>query len=109
VSDVPERAPVIDPEVKTLIAGLDTDLQNARRHGARTSRHLHKVMLKDIRRAERQAREAEKRARRAERRADAAERELLAVRASATWKAGRVVVGVPARIKTGLTKFGRNS
>jgi len=53
-----------------------------------------------VRRAERRARDSEKRARQAERRADAAERELVAVRASATWKAGRVVVGVPARIKS---------
>jgi hypothetical protein len=105
--------PAAHAEVKEIVLGLDTQLQNARRYGVRTTRRLHKAMLQamlqDVRRAERRARAAEKRARQAERRAAAAEAELAAVRSSSTWKAGRVLVAVPARIKTGLIQKRRTS
>jgi hypothetical protein len=89
----------VDPEIRKIVWRLDTELKNARKYGVKTSRQLHKVMLADLRRAERRAREAEKRAAEAQRRAEAAERELAAVRSSTTWRAGRAIVAVPARIK----------
>jgi hypothetical protein len=89
----------LDPETRILIAGLDRELSNVRQYGDRATRQMHKLMLQDLRRAEQRARAAEKQARRAERRADRAERELAAVRSSGTWRAGRVVVAVPTRIK----------
>jgi hypothetical protein len=98
MTQLPEGSEV-DPEVRKVVWRLDTELRNARKYGARTTRQLHKAMGEDVRRAERRAREAEKRAAAAERRAEAAERELAAVRSSSTWRAGRAVVAVPARIK----------
>jgi hypothetical protein len=86
-------------EVRTIVWRLDTELKNARKYGVKTSRQLHKVMVEDVRRAERRARQAEKRAAEAEKRAEAAERELATIRQSSTWKAGRAIVAVPARIK----------
>jgi uncharacterized protein Yka (UPF0111/DUF47 family) len=109
VSETSEDVSQVDPETKKIIWRLDRELKNARKYGAKAAREMHKVVLEDVRRAQARAREAEKRARQAERRADAAERELAAVRSSNTWKAGRVVVGVPARIKTGLIKNRRRS
>jgi hypothetical protein len=97
VSELPESA--VDPEIRKIVWRLDTELKNARRYGVKTSRQLHKLMLEDVRRAERRARRAEKRAAEAEKRAEAAEAELVAVRSSSTWKAGRAIVGVPSRIK----------
>ncbi|HET9421565.1 MAG TPA: hypothetical protein VFO49_10535 [Nocardioides sp.] len=99
MTDTPEQPVAIDPEVRELIGRLDRDLNDARRHGERASRQIHKVMVQDLRAAERRAREAEKRARQAERRADRAERELAAVRESSTFRAGRAVLAVPVRIK----------
>jgi hypothetical protein len=99
VTEIPASVGEVDAEVKKIVWRLDTELKNARRFGVKTTRQLHKAMLEDVRRAERRARAAEKRARQAERRAEAAEAELAAVRSSSTWKAGRAVVAVPARIK----------
>lgn len=97
-SELPEGS-TVDPEIRKIVWRLDRELKNARKYGVKTSRQLHKVMLEDVRRAERRARRAEKRAAEAEARAEAAERELAAIRQSATWRAGRAVVAVPARIK----------
>jgi hypothetical protein len=98
MTELPETS-TVDPAIRKIIWRLDTDLKHNRKYGVRASRQLHKVMLADVRRAERRARQAEKRAAEAEKRAEAAEAELAAVRSSSTWKAGRVIVGVPARIK----------
>lgn len=94
-----DQAAELDPDIRNLISSLDRELTNVRKYGAKAARQMHQRMLGDLRRAELRARAAEKRARRAERRADAAERQLAAVRASGTWKAGRLVVAVPVRIK----------
>ncbi len=99
MSQLPEGS-TVHPEVKKVIWRLDTELRNARKYGAKTARQLHRTMGEDLRRAERRARDAEKRAAVAERRAEAAERELAAIRRSSTWRAGRAVVAVPARIKS---------
>lgn len=98
MTSLPEGSKV-DPEVRKIVWRLDTELKNARRYGVKTTRQLHKVMLRDIQRAERRARQAEKRAAEAERRAERAERELAEIKRSATWRAGRAVVAVPARLK----------
>ncbi len=85
---------------------LERLLTTERKWSIKTTRQLHATMLKDVREAEGRARQAEKVAARAERRLarvqgrlEAAQAELAEVRDSATWKAGRVVVGVPARLK----------
>ena len=98
MTELPEGS-TVDPEIRKIVWRLDTELKNARKYGAKTTRQLHRVMVEDVRRAEKRAREAEKRAAAAERRAEAAERELASVRSSSTWKAGRAVVAVPSRIK----------
>jgi hypothetical protein len=85
------------PEVK--IWRLERALAVERRFAAKSTRQLHRVIVRDLRRAEQRADAAEKRARRAERRAERAERELAELRRSATWRAGRVVVALPARLK----------
>ena len=99
MTDSPEQPVALDPEVRDLIGRLDRDLNDARQHGERASRQIHKVMVQDLRQAERRAREAEKRAGRAERRAERAEQALAAVRGSSTYRAGRAVMAVPVRIK----------
>lgn len=88
------------------IKRLERELNSARKWSVKSTRQLHAAMLKDVRSAERRAKQAEQRAVAAEeriatlqRRVRAAEAEVAAVRSSATWKAGRVVVGVPARLK----------
>ena len=88
------------------IKRLERELASARKWAMKSTRQLHATMLKDVRTAERRARQAERRAEAAEQRlakvhqrARAAEAEAAAVRESATWKAGRVVVAVPARLK----------
>lgn len=103
---LPEPEDALEPETRDLITRLDSDLNDARRHGERAVQQMHKVMLRQVRAAERRARRAEQqvrrakqRARRAERRAARLERELAAIRASSTWKAGRALVAVPGKIK----------
>ena len=98
MTELPETG-TVDPAVRKTVWRLDKELKNARKYGVKTSRQLHKLMIEDVRRAERRARRAEKRAAEAEKRAEAAERELAAVRSSSTWRAGRAIVAVPARIK----------
>ena len=85
---------------------LERQLFNNRKWSRKATRQLHAKMLKEVQEAEGRARKAEKRAKGAERRLarvqerlETAEAELSAVHASSTWKAGRAVVGVPARLK----------
>ncbi len=85
---------------------LQRQLSNSRKWSLKATRDLHRAMLKDVKDAERRAKKAEKRATEAEkrladaqRRARRAEAELDRIKASSTWKAGRAVVAVPARIK----------
>ncbi len=98
MTELPETG-TVDPAIRKVVWRLDTELKSARKYGVKTSRQLHKVMIEDVRRAERRARRAEKRAAEAEKRAEAAEGELAAVRSSSTWRAGRAIVAVPSRIK----------
>jgi hypothetical protein len=95
------------------VAKLERELAFARRNGAMAARQMHALLVKELRTTERQLRQARIRAaklrRRAEsataeaaaakRRAQKAEKELAAIKASPTWKAGRAVVAVPARIR----------
>ncbi len=85
---------------------LEQELKVSRRWGRRAVREMHAAMLKDLRAAEGRARRAERRtaqartrATRAEQRAARAERELAQLRQSATWRAGRVVLAVPSRLR----------
>ncbi len=85
---------------------LERALADSRKFSLKSTRQLHATMLKDVQAAERRARQAEKRATAAEQRLAkaqqrlrAAEAEIVAVHESATWKAGRAVVAVPARVK----------
>jgi hypothetical protein len=98
MTELPEGS-TVDPAIRRVVWRLDAEVKSARKYGVKTTRQLHKVMLEDVRRAERRARQAERRAAEAEKRAKAAERELAAVRSSSTWRAGRAIVAVPARIK----------
>lgn len=85
---------------------LERELRVARRWGAKATRQMHQAVLADLKKAEQRARRAEKaaaeaqtRAQEATRRAERAEAELAAVRSSTTWKAGRAVVALPARVR----------
>lgn len=98
-------------QVDAGIKRLETELKAARRFGAKAAKQMHAAVAADLERAERRARRAEQRAAdaearaaRAERRARRRERELAEVRSSATWRAGRAVVAVPARIKKARDK-----
>lgn len=88
------------------VAKLERQLAAAQRNGVRAAEQLHAALLADVRAAERRARKAEKQAAAAESRASAAQRrakqaqaELAGLRSSTTWKAGRVLVAVPGRVK----------
>ena len=95
------------------VAKLERELAFARRNGALAVKQMHALLAKELRVTERELRKAQNRADKlkqrvdqakaeaaaAKRRAQRAEEELAAVRASATWKAGRAVVAVPARIR----------
>ncbi|MCW2794636.1 hypothetical protein [Nocardioides sp.] len=85
---------------------LERELRVARRWGAKATRQMHRAVVADLKaaeqragRAEKKVAEAEDRARTATARAEQAESELAAIRSSATWKAGRAVVALPARVK----------
>ena len=85
---------------------LEQELRASRRWGRRAVKEMHAAMLKDLRaaegrarRAERRTDEARKRAKRAEQRAVRAERELAELKQSTTWRAGRALLAVPARLK----------
>lgn len=102
------NTPVSDPAGASDegLRRLERELKVARRFGERAVREMHAAVAADLtkarqqaKRAEKRAAEAERRARLANRRAKRAERELAALRASSTWRAGRAIVAVPARIK----------
>ena len=100
-------------EANDSLAKLEAELRAARLHGARAVREMQARLAADLTDAELRAKQADKRARQAERsarqanraakeatrRAREAEHELEAVRRSATWRAGRAVVAVPARLR----------
>ncbi|MDQ4053818.1 MAG: hypothetical protein M3237_14105 [Actinomycetota bacterium] len=95
------------------VAKLERELAFARRNGALAVKQMHALLAKELRTTERELRRAQNRADKlrqrvdrakaeaatARRRAQRAEQELAAVRASATWKVGRAVVAVPARLR----------
>ena len=107
-----EDDPVLDDQLQ-LIKRLEEQLVLGRTWAIRATRELHLTMGREIREAEQRARRAERRATSAEKRAVHAERllarardrarraesEVATIRGSTTWKAGRVVVAVPARLK----------
>lgn len=84
---------------------LELQLADNRRWSRKVTRDLHRTLLADVRAAEQRADAAEKRAAQAERRLAAARRrarqaraEVATIKDSSTWKVGRVVVAVPARL-----------
>lgn len=95
------------------VAKLERELAFARRNGALAVKQMHALLTKELKATERELRQARNRndklkqrldaakaeAAAATRRAQRTEQELAAVRSSATWKAGRAVVAVPARIR----------
>ena len=108
VSDASKGADSTSPPDGDLIRvrRLERQLANSRKWSIKATQDLHRSMLKDVKAAEQLARKAEKRATEAEkrlanaqRRARQAEAELETIRTSTTWKAGRAVVAVPARLK----------
>jgi hypothetical protein len=109
-----ERSPEVPPsDIEVGLRRVERELRAARRWGAKSTRQMHRAVLADLTLAERKATRAEKRlaeavkrateaenrARAATERAERAEAELAGLRNSSTWKAGRAVVAVPARIK----------
>lgn len=97
----------------SVIERLQAELARTRRNSARATREIHGVVVRDLeaslarlesanrRVAEVQAeiQALQVRVDEAEARAKHAERQQAALRASATWKAGRLVVAIPARIR----------
>lgn len=102
---------VPDPELmarthKLAIWRLEKMLAAERTHSVKATRQLHRAMGRDLKDAEMRASRAEQKAARLEKqlkaartRARQAEQELETLKASTTWKAGRAVIAVPARIK----------
>jgi predicted nucleic acid-binding Zn-ribbon protein len=100
------RAADFEETAQVKIGRLERTLSDERKHSVRATTQLHKTMVRDLVAAEKRADAAEKRVAGAERRAAAAEaraeraeRRLATVLASSTWRAGRAVAAVPARIK----------
>jgi hypothetical protein len=100
------RAADFEESPQLKIRRLERTLADERRFAVKSTRQLHRSLSRDLRVAEERAAAAEQRALSAERRlagararAERAEAELETIRQSATWRAGRAVVGVPARIK----------
>ena len=88
------------------VAKLERELAFARRNGALAVKQMHAMLSKELRKAERELEKSRARAAKLRQRADdakhrarMAEDELAAVKASTTWKAGRAVVSVPAKIR----------
>lgn len=97
-----------DFEESTLVklARLERTLADERKFAVRSTRQLHRALVRELKEAEQQAAAAESRAREAEkqlagalRRAKKAEDQLAEIKGSATWRAGRAVVAVPARLR----------
>jgi len=85
---------------------LERMLADQQKFSVRATKQMHATLVKELKEAEQRARRADKRAEAAEKRLGAAqlrakqaEAELSAIKQSSTWKAGRAIVGVPARIK----------
>jgi hypothetical protein len=87
----------VSPQAK--IKHLERTLADERKYAVRVTTQLHKALVRDLAAAEKRADAAEKRAGAAEARAERAERRLATVLASTTWRAGRAVAAVPARIR----------
>lgn len=95
------------------VAKLERELAFARRNGGKAVREMHSTMVKELRAAERELRKARSRADKlkvrleearaeasaATRRAKRAEQELAQIKSSTTWKAGRALVALPARVR----------
>jgi predicted nucleic acid-binding Zn-ribbon protein len=88
------------------VAKLERELAFARRNGALAVKQMHAMLAKELRKAERELEKANarnaklrQRADDAKQRARMAEDELARIKESSTWKAGRAVVAVPARIR----------
>ncbi|MBS45054.1 MAG: hypothetical protein CMH83_18170 [Nocardioides sp.] len=93
-------------ELLVVVRRLEGLLGEARRFGRRSTRQMHQAVTSDLADAEAALAAAEERADRAEKRlakargrADRAEAELAELRASTTWRVGRAVVAVPARLR----------
>ncbi len=93
-------------DYETGVAKLERELAFARRNGALAVKQMHAMLAKELRQTERELEKATARAAKQRQRADDAKRrarlaedELAAVKESATWKAGRAVVGLPSRIR----------
>ncbi|WP_148611529.1 hypothetical protein [Nocardioides rubriscoriae] len=100
------RAADFEESPQLKIKRLERTLADERKFAVKSTRQLHRVLTRELREAEKSAVAAERRAVAAEKRAAAArgraeraEAELERIRQSATWKAGRAVVAVPARIR----------
>lgn len=85
------------PQVK--LQRLERTLADERKFSVKATTQLHQALAKDLRDAEKRADAAEKRAAKAERRAETAEARLAETLRSTTWKTGRAVVAVPAKIR----------
>ncbi|MDO9455077.1 hypothetical protein [Nocardioides sp.] len=103
------RAADFEESPQLKIKRLERTLADERKFAVKSTRQLHRVLARDLKAAEKKAEEAERRAAAAEKRVETAraraaraEAELEAIRQTTTWKAGRAVVAVPARIKRGL-------
>jgi len=97
----------------TPINKLQSELDLVRRYSLRASKEIHGLMKADVEaalalaaslekkviEADSRARDLERQLRNAEQRASAAEGRLEQIRNSSTWRAGRVVVAVPAKIR----------
>jgi len=88
------------------VAKLERELAFARRNGALAVKQMHAMLAKELRKTERELEKARARAEKLKQRADDAKRrarqaedELEKMKASATWKAGRAVIAVPARVR----------
>lgn len=93
-------------DYETGVAKLERELAFARRNGALAVKQMHALLSKELRQTQRELEKATARAAKQRQRADDAKRrarlaedELAAVKESATWKAGRAVVGLPSRIR----------
>ena len=100
------RAADFEESPQLKIKRLERTLADERKFAVRSTRQLHKVLSRDLKAAEKAAADAERRAGAAEKRAanararaERAEAEVEAMRTSTTWKAGRAVVAVPARLR----------
>lgn len=82
-----------------VIRRLERTLSDHRKHSRKVTRQLHNRLSKQLREADKRAEVAERKLARVRKRAKAAEAELALVKQSTTWRAGRAVVAVPARLR----------